>query len=486
MQRGRYSLRFRAAGLAVFLFSLLTMALPARAQPSLSAEIVSWQVVGLDSNAPATSPPELFVVQAKVTNSGDANAENAFATLTLSSPDCAGSPCIELRSDANYALGTLSPGETDDAFWTVAVAKTAVAFDTITPITVIAQADGVGPVTATQADRNPPPCGTEPSAPSTLYVQNLISQSRNDVLSYSLSPGVQRPDGSWEVTLGSDFTVTVVASTATEYSEISVPATVDPSGAITPSSVNFTYELGTSSDDDVYTLNAGGEVTAEYGYRASALGDVQLAQLIYDCSGNSFHYNSDYLVDAITIHVVAPAPAPPPPPPAQSAPVITLSKSASPSGTVDPGTRVMFSISYQNSGSEATTNFVVTDQVDANLINVQPGPGGAYNPTTRTITWPIGTVGAGESGSVTFTATVSDFAGGSTIRNVAVSDADQIDPVSSGVVTLAIPSTTPVTGVPAALLAIFGFALIGTGDVLSARRFTRSDYICSDARSGPP
>lgn len=474
MQTGRYSLRFRATGLAFLLFSLLTVALPARAQPSLSAEIVSWQVVGLDSNAPASSAPELFVVQAKVTNNGDANAENASATLTLSSPDCGGSPCIELRSDANYGIGTLSPGETDDAFWTVAVAKTTAAFDTTTPITVTAQADGVGPVTATQVSRDPPPCGSEPSAPSTLFVQNLISQSRNDVLSYSLSPGVQRPDGSWEVTLGSDFTVTVVASTATEYSEISVPATVDPSGAITPSSVNFTYELGTTSDDDVYTLNAGGEVTAEYGYRASALGDVQLAQLIYDCSGNSFHYNSDYLVDAITIHVVAPAPAPPSPtPPGQGTPAISLSKSASPSGTVDPGTRVTFSITYRNSGSEAVTNFVVTDQVDANLINVQPGPGGAYNPATRTITWPIGTVGPGESGNVNFAATVSDFAGGSTIRNVAVSDADQIDPVTSGEVTLTIPSTTPVTGVPAALLMILALGLIGAGDVLASRKLAR-------------
>ncbi|MBW3588731.1 MAG: DUF11 domain-containing protein [Actinobacteria bacterium] len=343
------------------------------------------------------------------------------------------------------------------------IARTAAAFDTTTPITVTAQADGLAPVTATQVSRDPPPCGTDPTGASVLYVERLISQARNNVLSYSVSPGVQLPDGTWEVVQGSDFTVTVLAHTATMYSEVSVPAVVDPSGAITPQSVNFTYTLGTAADDDIYTLDAGGEVTAQYNYRAASLGEVRLSQLIYDCSGNSFHYNSDYLVDFITIRVVAP-------PVLNPQPNVTLAKSSSPSGTVDPGEKVTFTISYANSGPGPATGFVISDQIDPNLTNIQPGPGGAYDPSARTITWMIGTIDSQSSGSVSFTAFVDDFAGGKTIRNVAVADADQFDPVSSGEVLLTIPETTPVTGVPAGLLAILGWSLIGAGEVLNRKR----------------
>lgn len=457
------SIRVAAAVISGFLVSF-SLYLPASAAAALSAEIVSWQVVGLDSNTPATSAPELFLVQAQVTNTGDAPATNVTSALAMSPPDCGSVACITLVSSATYTIGTLAPGETRDAFWTVRIAKTSAAFDTTTPITVTAQADGLAPVTATQVSRDPPPCGSDPTGASVLFVERLISQARNNVLSYSVSPGVQLPDGTWEVVQGSDFTVTVLAKTATEYSEVSVPAVVDPSGAITPQSVGFTYTLGTAADDDIYTLNAGGEVTAQYDYRAASLGEVRLSQLIYDCSGNSFHYNSDYLVDFITIRVVAP------PPLLNPQPNVTLAKSSSPSGTVDPGEKVTFTISYANSGSGPATGFVISDQVDPNLTNVQPGPGGAYDLSTRTITWMIGTIDSNSSGSVSFTAFVDDFAGGKTIRNVAVADADQFDPVSSGEVLLTIPETTPVTGVPAGLLAILGWSLIGTGEVLNRKR----------------
>lgn len=450
------------------LMSFSLSSFPASAAASLSAEIVSWQVIGLDSNAPATSAPELYLVQAQVTNTGDAQAENATATLTMSPPDCGGVPCIALVSASDYELGTLDPGETADAFWTVSIAKSAVAFDTTTPITVMAEADGVAPVTATQVSRDPPPCGSDPTGASVLFVERLISQSRNNVLSYSVSPGVQLPDRTWEVVQGSDFTVTVLAQTATQYSEISVPAVVDPSGAITPQSVGFTYTLGTRSDDDIYTLNAGGGVTARYDYRATSLGEVRLSQLIYDCSGNSFHYNSDYLVDFITIRVVPPPPIVNGQPDPQ--PNVTLTKSSSPSGTVDPGEKVTFTISYANSGPGPATNFVISDQIDSNLTNIQPGPGGAYDPSTRTITWTIGTLDSQASGSVSFTAFVDDFAGGKMIRNLAVADADQFDPISSGEVVLTIPETTPVTGIPAGVLAIFGWGLIGAGEVLNRKK----------------
>lgn len=448
--------------LGVALWMLLPSA-PALAQPALSAEIVSWQIVGLDSNDPTGSAPELFLIQAQVTNTGTAPATGSNAVLTLGSlsPNpCAPADCISLASSPTDSLGTIGPGGTADAFWTVRVAKTAAAIGTSTPITVTVSANNAPSVVATQSDRNPPPCGTTPTPGGSLLVEGLISQARNDVISYSVSPGVQLPDGSWEVVRGSSFTVTVIADTATAYDEISVPATVDPSGAVTPTSVSFSYELGTPSDDDIYTLNAGGQVTANYSYDASALGTVRLSQLIYDCSGNSFHYNSDYLADSLTIRVV------------DGPPSIALTKSSSPSGQVDPGERVTFTIAYQNTGGSAT-NFVITDVVDPALTDIVVANGGTFNPATRTITWVVGLVPGGASGSVSFSAVVDDFAGGRTITNVATGDSDQTDPVSTPPLRITARPTTPVTGVAAEVLAILGWAMIGFGDVLSSRRLER-------------
>ena len=433
---------------------------PAMAATTLSAEIVSWQVIGLDSNQPASSEPELYLVQAQVTNSGGETATGVDATLSLGAPtptDCGGGPCVFLVSPATYSIGSIAPGAKADAFWTVRVVKTAAAEGTETPITVSVTAANAPAVAATQLPRTGL-CSPD-TAGGILRVEGLVSQNRNHVLSYAVSPGIQLPDGSWEVVLGSSFTVTVIAHTATDYNEISVPAIVDPSGNLTPIATSFDYENG-ATDDDIYTLEAGGNVTAEYVYRAAGIGDVSLSQLIYDCSGSSYHYNSDYRVNSVTIHVVG----------APSQPSMSLTKQVSPSGTVSPGDRVTFTITYTNTGLAPATNFVITDVVDPSLNDPVVSSGGIFDPATRTITWNLGTVAGLSSGSVTFTATVDDFAGGRTIRNAATGDADQFNPITTALITSSVRQTTPVTGAHSALLAILGLASIGFGIALSDRK----------------
>lgn len=450
--------RILRAGLAVVLLAALALAVsqqPARAATSLEAEIVSWQIIGLDSNAPATSTPEIFLVQVQIRNTGAETATGVRATLTLTSPDCGGVPCITIVSSPTVGVGSIAAGGQADAFWTVRIAKTPAAFDTVTQVDVTVSADNAPAVTATQVPRSSPPCGVATPG-NVLYVERLISQNRNNVLSYSVSPGVQLADGSWEVVQGTSFTVTVVASTATIYDEISVPATIDPAGIITPTSVSVVYEQGTPSDDDIYTLNAGGQVTAQYVYSASAIGTLTLAVLIYDCSGASFHYNTDYLVDVITIRVV-------------QAPALVLTKSASPS-PASPGETVTYTLTYQNVGGVTLTDVVISDTVDPALTDIVPLDNGAFDPATRTITWQVGTVPPGSTGTVSFRATVSDFAGGQTIRNLATATSAQLPPVSSPPFDLPILPTTPPTGSASELLAILAWALIGFGSVLSSRR----------------
>ena len=456
---------FFACLISVFVACFLVTT-PAFAATTLSAEIVSWQVIGLDSTQLATSEPELFMVQAKVTNTGAQAATTTEATLAIGAVtpnDCGGGPCIFLVSSPTYSIGTLAPGATADAFWTVRVVKSSAAIGTDTAITVTATAANAGSVLATQTAR------TGLCAPDTaggiLHVESLISQNRNKILSYTVSPGTQRVDGSWEVVIGSTFVVTVLAHTATTFQEISVPAIVDPDGVIVPLSTNFTFQSG-GTDDDIYTLNAGDDVTAVYGYRASAVGDVNLSQLILDCSGSSFHYNSDFGTAPLVIHVVG----------APSLPVISLTKTSAPLNNVDPGGTVTFTIGYKNTGTVPASNFVISDVIDSSLENITPANGGTFNATNRTITWNIGTLAAGASGSVSFTATVDEFAGGKTIANLARGDADGIDPMLSPRITLRVNETTPVTGIEWPVQLIMGWASIGFGCALAGRRIARSRF----------
>lgn len=435
---------------------------PAYAATTLSAEIVSWQIIGLDVTQLATSEPELFMVQAKVTNTGTEPATTTEATLSLGAvtpTDCGGGPCIFLVSSPTYSIGTLAAGATADAFWTVRVVKSVAAVGTDTAITVTASAANAGSVLATQVAR------TGLCSPDTpggvLHVESLISQNRNQILSYSVSPGTQRVDGSWDVVVGSTFVVTVIAHTSTTFQEISVPAIVDPSGVIVPLTTDFTFQSG-ATDDDIYTLNAGGDVTSLYGYRASSVGDVSLSQLILDCSGSSFHYNSDYGTAPLTIHVVAAPVAPP----VASLPVISLTKTSSPTSTVDPGATVTYIIGYINTGT-AATNFVISDVIDSSLNNVVPANGGVFDATNRTITWTIGNLAAGATGSVSFTATVDDLAGGKTIANLARGDADGIDPFPSNRIALVVNQTLPNTGIDWPIQLIMGWSSIGFGLALS-------------------
>lgn len=463
---------WRILGAALMLFAVFPQP-PAEAATTLTAEIVSWQIIGLDSND-INGSPEKFLVQVRITNTGSETATGVSATLVLGSPvdlgigpiaNPCGGACIALVSPATDTVADIPAGQSADAFWTVRVVRSLEAYETLTPITVTASAANAGTVTATQVNRQPPPCGAHETPGSTLLVEGLISQARNDVLSYSLTGGIQRPDGSWEVVLGSQFTVTVLAETTVDYPEISVPAITDPTGTITPISTDFTFSQGTPSDDDIYTLNAGGSVTANYRYDAAAIGTLTLSQLIYDCSGNSFHYNPDYLVDSMTIHVVAPP-----------APVITMTKSVSPATQVPPGTTLTYTISYANTGTGPATNFVITDVLDGFLQDPVPSSPGTYDPATRTLTWSLGTLAAGATGSVSFTAKVSHAAAdGTVINNVGVARADGIDPISSPTISSVVDrrSVIPDTGTTSPVLALLGLASIGFGQTLATRRKLR-------------
>ncbi|MCK5799545.1 MAG: DUF11 domain-containing protein, partial [Deltaproteobacteria bacterium] len=75
-------------------------------------------------------------------------------------------------------------------------------------------------------------------------------------------------------------------------------------------------------------------------------------------------------------------------------------------GQVEPGDVLRYTITVDNQGTANATNVQVTDVVGTSLTKIVPLDGGAFEQTTRRLTWSLATVGAKSSRQVRFDATV--------------------------------------------------------------------------------
>jgi len=118
-------------------------------------------------------------------------------------------------------------------------------------------------------------------------------------------------------------------------------------------------------------------------------------------------------------------------------PGLSIEKTADPS-SADPGDTIEYTITYENTGCGAVNNVTIEDDPDeayiADIPAISISDGGNYDGDI--ITWNIGTLDPGESGSVTYTATLAgtgSFSTGTTnVRNTATIDSDETDPVEDG------------------------------------------------------
>ena len=133
---------------------------------------------------------------------------------------------------------------------------------------------------------------------------------------------------------------------------------------------------------------------------------------VTDCVDGS---TSDDTVRAAELQVFA---STPPLPPQDPAVIFAMTAPA----TAASGTNVTYTMSYTNGGPAAAANAKITDVLPAGLAFVSASNGGAYNPATRTVTWNLGTVNAGFTGSRTLTTTITGP--GSVVVNTADFTAD--------------------------------------------------------------
>ena len=109
---------------------------------------------------------------------------------------------------------------------------------------------------------------------------------------------------------------------------------------------------------------------------------------------------------------------------------LNLDKSDDTGGAcVNPGDTFTYTMSYTNGNSNTVTNVTITDTLPSEVTFVSCSDG--CSQSGNTVTWNIGTLTPGESGSVTLMVQVNPgTASGTTITNYATIDSDQTPPTT--------------------------------------------------------
>jgi len=360
----RHSLGVR--GLLVIALLLATAGTTAAAITSVTP--VTWNVVGLDSNSPM-SGPNRFPVGARVCSStAETNfpvslvweSANSFIEMTGSSP--------------NPARIDIPAGGCADAYFEVEVQRTSAAFDTARSYSIQA-----GSLTTAR--------------PRELYVQKLVSQARNGILDlkYGTDPNnleSVRAGGNFSLEKGGTYYIQMSSYTAPGgYEQLETFSTL-PTAIFQVLSVNTTYTADTTTNvssphdrlyaDACYWENdpaspnylacngsgkIGGRMDVTYQVKILGIGggSAPINSLIYDLSGASYHYNSDYASGGRTVNLIDPA-------------AVTIDKRFAPATIAADGvTTLIFTLTNPNGGSVSDVSFTdVFPATPAALVVANP------------------------------------------------------------------------------------------------------------------
>lgn len=335
-------LRARAWMLALALLLLGAGAETAYAQLSITP--TTWNVIGLDSNR-VTSGPNVFPVGARVCNTGGTLLNNLVANFVWDTTNV----YINLTEGNSLTSRTLAAGACVDYYFNVTITRSNAAYGARRRFHITASADGTATVST--------------PTPRELYVEQLVSQARNDIKSIS---------GPTTVYVGNTYNYTVNAETAPGgYAQLeaflhlsniifqvqSVSTTYStPTGATNnkiyadacgwnnvPTSASYLSCIGPTN----YTGGKAGDlISTTYTVKVLSTGTTTISSVIYDFSGSSFHYNADFGADVLAVTAL--------PPP------LTLSKTANTNLLFGGGT-VNYTLRLTNTSSYSMT---VNDFVD--------------------------------------------------------------------------------------------------------------------------
>ncbi|MGE5375108.1 MAG: hypothetical protein ACM3XO_08615, partial [Bacteroidota bacterium] len=359
-------LRVALPALLIFflLASLLQPQSNAFAAAILTVNPLTWNVIGLDSNN-INVWPNNFPVGARVCNNGDAAALKVSATFVWDSTD----PYINLRpgSYGTLSISSLAAGSCTDFYFEVTVTRDAAAYTHTRRYHITATADAVGVVSTPM--------------PRDLYVEHLISQNRNTVsdVQYGATLGSLTSvasGGTMTLMVGNAYYIRLVGATATNGYEQIESFINFPNTVFQVLSVSTTYTADTSAHvsspsdklygdaclwennpnspnyracNDVGKVGGGANVT--YRVKILSVGSSNpepLSTLLYDFSGSSYHYNSDFGVSTRYAYILDPS-------------AVTISKNFSPDPTTAGGVSTLtFTLTNPTSATFSGLNFTDT------------------------------------------------------------------------------------------------------------------------------
>ena len=413
----------------IWLLSILVIAVAGQGYAQLTVNPITWDVVGLDHNRPLTQGPELFPVGADVCST----VATSNVTVDFVWPDGDGNlwdfgtghPYINLRQGSLTSLtfASIGAGECVDAYFELKLNRSAAAFDTTRPYVIQA--------TDTSGTASSP-------TPRAIYIERLVSQNRNTT--QQIRYGQQADKSDWVVlgagaginlALGETYFLELTTQTATAYEELESFITLSNT-IFQVKSVETTYSTLTAPpsrvpvpnprlwadgclwDNDLDSPNynscladgkAGGVVVTIYEIDIiSGGGDsVGLEALIYDRSGSSFHYNTDFSQSPGDLNPFDPAGA-------------GFSKAFLPSTTSIGGiSRLRFTITNPNPVEFSGYNFI--DNLPSGLEVANPPAassscGGTWSPAAgeTSLAFDGGTIGA--NGNCTILVNVTSAAEG--------------------------------------------------------------------------
>jgi len=440
-----------ARGLIYRLIASAALLLTAQAaQATLTVSPLTWNVIGLDSNSPATGPQN-FPVGARVCS--DVATTNVAVNFLFNSANAN----INLRAGSLSTLNfpSIAAGACVDAYFEVSVQRVAAAFNTTRQYHITAT-DGTGTYST--------------PTPRELYVEHLISQFRNSITDVKFGTSIGSltsvpAGGSTNLVVGNTYFIELDGGTATQgYNQfeafINFPNTV-----FQILSVNTSY----SADNSPYVPNPSTKLYADSclwendpgnpNYLACVGGDFKaggsnvvttyvvkiisgggtsqtLNTMLYDFSGASFHYNGDFSSGARIANIIDPTSA-------------GISKSFSPSTIPVNGVSVL-SITLTNSNPGALSGYNFVDSLPPNMTVANPSgasTSGCGTPTltatagTGAINFSNGTVAANSSCVISVNVTPS--ATGSLVNTTNDLFVGSIDTTHSATATLTVNNAPP-------------------------------------------
>jgi uncharacterized repeat protein (TIGR01451 family) len=424
-------------GSALATLLVLSLASIASGAPALTVEPIAWDVIGLDSND-VSDGPSTFPVAARACNVGTDPATSVVASVVWDSVNA----FIDLSGPSSLGVDSIAAGGCHDFYFNVQIQRDADAYDTTRAYHIEVTADGVSTVST--------------PVPRQLLVERLVSQNRNRIDAITGAGGIGDLAPT-TVYVGETYTYQLHGSTAPNGYEqletfldfpnvifqiLSVDATYTAPVGGTGDSV---YADSCSWDPDPTSATylecsgsgkAGGDIVLTYVVKILSAGSATVSGVIYDFSGSSYHYNSDYGVDTISITALEDAD-------------LTVTKSDS-KDPVSTGESFDYQIEVTNNGPTDATSVVLNDTLPTGVVYLAAsGDGWTCSETGGVVTCTRVGLLSGETSTVTISVAAPDTEG--VIANTVEvgSDQDDSDPSNDSDVenttVLAPPPTTTTT-----------------------------------------